>query len=132
MRLNRKLTISVLLILVSLGAVMVFDPRLVSVTRETALAVYIYAPTVLFAFIGMIQWRRKCYWPAVAFTTGLLGTGLFHQSVVGMYHGNPGYMFPAGHIFAPIVSVTAYLLSFFVAWLIVKASRRMRGTKPQE
>ena len=103
---------------------MTFDQRLVSIKRESALAAFIYAPTAFFAVIGTIQLLRKRYWPAVAFTLGLIATGLFHQTVIGAYHGNPGYMFPGGHIAAPIVSVVAYSLSFLGAWLIIKFSRR--------
>lgn len=131
MQVSRKLTIPPLLLLVLLGAGLTFDQRLVSIRNEPALAVYLYAPTAFFAVIGMIQCFRKRYWPAVAFTLGLIATGLFHQNVVDMYHGNPGYMFPGGHIAAPIVSVTAYVLSFLGAWVVVKTSQRMRGANSQ-
>ena len=131
MQLNRKLTIPPLLLLVLLGAAMTFDQRLVSIKREAALAAYIYAPTVIFAVIGIVQFSRKRFWPAVAFTLGLMATGLFHQSVVGAYHGNPGYMFPGGHIAAPIVSVVAYSLSFLGVWGAIKVWRRMRGASSQ-
>ena len=106
---------------------MTFDQRLVSIEREPALAVYLYAPTAFFALIGMIQFSRKRDWPAFAFALGLIATGLFHQSVVGMSHGNPGYMFPGGHLAAPIVSVLAYALSFLGVWVVVKTSQRMRS-----
>jgi len=128
MRLIRKFSIPVLLLAALLGAALVFDQRLVSIRRESAVAAVLYAPTVFFAVIGLIQFLRGRYWPAVAFTVGLFVTGLFHQYVVGMYHGNPGYMFPAGHIFAPIVSVTAYLISFLGAWLITRKARPKNGT----
>ena len=126
MRIGRIFTIAALLLLVVLGAALVFDQRLVSIRRESALAAYIYAPTAFFAVIGMIQFHRGRYWPAVAFTVGLIVTGLFHQNVIGMYHGNPGYMFPGGHIAAPIVSVVAYSISFLGAWVIARTSRRLR------
>ena len=131
MPLNRKFSIPVLLLAVLLGAALVFDQRLVSIRRESAVAAVLYAPTVFFAVIGLIQFLRGRYWPAVAFTAGLFVTGLFHQYVVGMYHGNPGYMFPAGHIFAPIVSVTAYSISFLGAWLIARKLRPINGTNSE-
>ena len=131
MKRYRKLTIFPLLLLVLLGVVLTFDQRLVSIKNEPAMAVYLYAPTALFVVIGIIQCFRRRYWPAVAFTLGLIGTGLFHQYVIGMYHGNPGYMFPGGHLVAPIVSVAAYSLSFLGAWVTVKMCRRMQGTNSQ-
>jgi len=96
------------------------------------MVVYIYAPTAFFAALGVIQLFRGRLWPAVAFTAGLIGTGLFHQYVIGTSHGNPGYMFPGGHIVAPLVSIAAYAISLLGAWGIARVFQRKgdkRGTQ---
>ena len=92
------------------------------------MAIYIYAPTVLFAILGTVQLFRGRLWPAAAFAMGLVATGLFHQQVVGDSYGNPGYMIPAGHIAAPLVSGVAYAVCFLGAWALVRVwKRREKG-----
>jgi len=123
MRLNRWLIFAALVLLVLLGAYFSFDHRFVplsDLTDRPVFVAFIYAPTAFFATIGAIQFYRKRTWPAVAFTAGLIGTGLFHQFVIGVSYGNPGYMIASGHIVAPLVSIVAYSISFLVAWGIAR------------
>jgi len=129
MTMSRRFAIPALALLVLLGGAMAFDRRFVSlvdVRQKPAMAIYIYAPTAFFAILAAIQLFRGRLWPGVAFAVGLMVTGMFHQYVAGMSHGNPGYMFPGGHIVAPIVSGLAYLVCFLAAWAGVRASQRKR------
>lgn len=128
---DRKYAIAALVLLVLLGVVLAFDTRFVSLSElrhKPSMALYIYAPSAFFAVLGVIQIIRGRFWPAVAFAAGLIGTGLFHQYVIGMSHGNPGYMFPGGHIVAPLVSVAAYSISLLGAWGLARVSQRRRGS----
>lgn len=123
MRIERKYIIPALAFLILLGLAMAFDQKFVSFSdmiHNPLAGIFIYFPTALFALIGLIQFLRGRTWPAVAFTAGLIGTGLFHQSVIGFSYGNPGYMFPSGHIVAPLVSLVAYSISFLVVWGITR------------
>lgn len=125
--LSRKLTVSSLVALILVGAVMAFDQRFVSISeiiRNPVAALYYFAPTLLFTLIAVVQFRKKRIWPVAAFTIGLFTTGLFHQYVVQMSYGNPGYMFPGGHIIAPFVSGAAYLVAFLIAWIIARVLNR--------
>lgn len=135
MPLNRKQAVPALALLVLLGAALAFDRRFISLSElrhRPAMVAFVYAPTAFFAVLGVIQWLRGRFWPAVAFAAGLVGTGLFHQYVVGMSHGNPGYMFPAGHIVAPLVSLAAYSISLLGVWVVAKALQHKREIKPQK
>jgi fucose 4-O-acetylase-like acetyltransferase len=135
MRLNRRHTIPVLVLLVLLGVTLAFDQRFVSLselTHKPAMVVYIYAPTAFFAVLGVIQFRRGRFWPAMAFAAGLIVTGLFHQSVIDASHGNPGYMFPAGHMIAPLVSFAAYSISLLGAWGVARVLQRKREMSSPE
>ena len=134
MRIKRRFVIPALAFLILVGLAMAFDQKFVSFSdmrRKPLMGIFIYSPTALFALIGLLQFLRGRTWPAVAFTAGLIGTGLFHQYVIGFSYGNPGYMFPSGHIVAPIVSVAAYSVSLLGAWGIVRASQCKRGTNFQ-
>ena len=127
--LSRKLTVSSLVALILVGAVMAFDQRFVSISvllREPQSFLYLFTPTIIFAVIAVVQYRKKRIWPVAAFAAGLFATGLFHQYVVLMSDGNPGYMFPAGHIIAPFVSATAYLLSILFAWIFAWVLKRRK------
>lgn len=68
----------------------------------------------------------------MTFAAGLIGTGLFHRYVVSVSDGMPGYIFPAGHILAPLVSLAAYSISLLGAWGVAKALQHKRGRNPQE
>ncbi len=130
MQLNRRYAIPALALLVLLGVTLAFDRHFVSLSElghKPVMAIYIYAPTVFFAVLGVIQFRRGRFWPVVGFAAGLIFTGLFHQAVIGASHGNPGYMFPGGHMVAPFVSVIAYSISLLGAWGIARVSQRKRG-----
>lgn len=134
MRIEQRCIIPPLAFLILLGLAMAFDQKFVSfsdMSRKPLLGVFLYFPTALFALVGLIQFLRGRTWSAVAFTAGLIVTGLFHQSVIGFSYGNPGYMIPSGHIVAQLVSVVAYSISFLVAWGIARVSQRKRGTDLQ-
>ena len=121
--------------LVLIGTDLAFDKRFVplSVLRSHPLfAIVIYVPTVLFLFLSLAQLIRHRLWPAIAFTFGLIGTGLFHQWVAAGSYGNPGYMVPIGHLAAPLVSLAAYLSSFLAIWLIVKLFASRPGNHQAE
>jgi len=123
MRFNRWLIGPALILLVLFGATLAFDRRFVPLSDLKNIPIFvafIYAPTAFFAIIGAIQFYRKRIWPALAFAAGLIGTGLFHQSVIDVSYGNPGYMVATGHIFAPLVSIAAYSISFLAAWGIAR------------
>ena len=127
MAVSRKVASSMLALLILVGTVMVLDQRFVSVSvfmREPVSALYLFGPSLLFAIAGTWHYRRGRLWPAFAFATGLFATGLFHQYVINLSDGNPGYMFPAGHIIAPIVSFVAYTLAFLVIWGISRLLRK--------
>ena len=135
MHLGRKVLATGVVIVVFLGAVLASDPRFVShstLAGNPILAAFIYGPTILFAVIAVIKWRNGRIWPAVAFAVGLMCTGLFHQIVAGAAYGNPGYMFPASHILAPIVSLAAYLVSFLVGWIVVIGTHKIRRARSGE
>ena len=135
MRLDRRLSIPALVLLGLLGATLAFDQRFVSLSElrhKPSMVAYIYGPTAFFAVLGVIQILRGRFWPAMAFAAGLVGTGMFHQYVIGMSHGNPGYMFPGGHIVAPLVSVAAYSISLLGAWGLARVSQRRRGPNTQK
>ncbi|UPW20111.1 hypothetical protein M0C34_07575 [Agarivorans sp. TSD2052] len=113
---------------------MAFDKKFLSLSEmrsNFAFAIYIYFPTLIFAFVGTLQFLRGRNWPIVAFTAGLFGTAIFHQCVVGFSYGNPGYMVPGGHIVAPLVSIVAYLFTFLIAWGITRVLQRKRRSNSQ-
>lgn len=123
MRLKRRFIIPTLAFLILIGVVMAFDQKFVSISefrRKPLMGIFIYAPTALFAIIGVFQFLRGQTWPAVAFTIGLIATGLFHQYVIASTYGDPGYMFPVGHIIAPFISAIAYACAFLVIWVVTK------------
>jgi len=133
MRIKKRFIVPALALPILFGLAMAFDQQFVSssdMRNKPIMGIVLYSPTVLFAFIGLIQFLRGRTWPAVAFTVGLIGTGLFHQSVIGFSYGNPGYMIPSGHIVAPFVSIAAYSISFLVVWGIVRVSQRKRRNDP--
>ncbi len=135
MRKERRFLLPVVACLILLGMALAFDRRFVPfshMSRKPELGIYIYSPTALFAFVGLVQFLRGRIWPAVAFAIGLICTGLFHQYVVGFSYGNPGYMAPTGHTAAPFVSVVAYSFAFLIVWGIVRVSRRERRTDSQD
>ncbi len=122
----RRSLIVVLLFVVLLGASMAFDARFVPlswVSSNPLFVIIIYSPTIICAFIVVRQLFRHRIWPAAAFSIGLVCTGFFHQWIAGQSYGNPGYMVPIGHIFAPALSMVAYLASFLVFWVIVRFSK---------
>lgn len=126
--LGRKLFAVAIVVLIFLGAILASDPRFIShsaLSRNPLLAAFLYGPTVIFAVVAVAGWWNGRLWPAAAFAIGLMGTGLFHQYVAGEAYGNPGYMAPTGHIAAPIVSITAYLVSFLGGWAIVAAMNKL-------
>lgn len=135
-QLIRNILIVALLLLILLGASMAFDSRFVplSMLRNKPLfTIVIYFPTALFGVLASIQLIKHRVWPAAAFTTGLICTGLFHQLVADESHGNPGYMVATGHLAAPVVSTIAYAASFFIIWIIVKFTHRsLKSTHRKE
>ena len=129
MRITRWLIFGVVVLLLLFGAALAFDRRFVplsDVIYNPLFVALIYAPTAIFSTISLIQLRRGRTWPAIAFTAGLIGTGSFHQSVIDISYGNPGYMIPSGHLGAPVVSVIAYSVSFLVIWCIVRVGNSER------
>ena len=126
MRVFRWLFLGAIAVLIMLGADLAFDRRFVPLAgfwNRPLYAILIYAPTAVFATVALIQVFRRRLWPAAAFSAGLIGTGVFHQWVASQSYNNPGYMFPTGHLAAPVVSVVAYSTSFLVAWLVIKVFR---------
>lgn len=114
---------------------MSFDQKFLSFSdmrRYPLPSIYIFFPTVLFSLISLFQFLRGRTWPTVSFTAGLIGTGLFHQYVVGFSYGNPDYMMPAGHMAAPLVSIMAYSITFIVAWAIARGSQSKRGNSSED
>ncbi len=97
---------------------MVFDLRLFD--SNLALVMYICTPTMVFGAIGFWQLRRGNRWHFYAFSAGLFLTGVFHQYVVGMSYNNPGYMSPAGHLFAPFFSTASYLAAWLGGWITTR------------
>jgi len=135
MRLGRKLSLVPIVILIFFGAIMALDPRFVShseLARKPLLTAFLFGPTIVFAVIAVVRFRKGQTWPAAAFAVGMMCTGLFHQTVVGASYGNPGYMFPGGHLIAPIVSLVAYLISFLGGWIIVRATQKIRQVISQK
>ena len=131
----RKLAIFFAVIFILVGADLAFDHRFVpmaTLNNSPLFVVLIYFPTVLFAVFTFFKLRRGRVWSLTAFAIGLIGTGLFHQNVAEESYGNPGYMIPAGHIAAPIVSLTAYIVSFLGVWAAVKALEGIKGSKKHE
>lgn len=120
----RKLAIIIATILILVGVGLAFDHRFVPkamLKNSPLFVVFIYLPTVCFAVLTLFKLGRGRVWSLTAFAIGLIGTGLFHQFVAEDSYGNPGYMIPAGHIAAPIVSLTAYIASFLGVWAVGKA-----------
>jgi len=134
MRLGRKLSVVVIVILIFLGAILASDPRFVShseLARNPLLIAFLYGPTIVFAVIAATKFRKGEIWAAAAFAVGLMGTGLFHQFVAGATYGNPGYMVPMAHLVAPVVSLVAYLVSFLGGWIVLRVTQRIRGANSQ-
>jgi len=134
MRVNRILAIVVLVFLVLVGAGLAFDHRfipLVTLNNNPLFVALVYCPTVFFAVFTMFKLRRGQLWPLTGFALGLIGTGLFHQSVAADTYGNPGYMVPIGHFAAPFVSMAAYTVSLIGAWAIAKALRSKQDTNTE-
>ena len=128
---RRGLTYVGLALVVLAGGAMALDPRFLRYSeylRNPAMAAYIFGPTVLFLLIAGLSLPKRV-WPTVAFSLGLLFTGVFHQYVVSISDGNPGYMFPAGHIFAPFFGAAGYLVSFLVVWGVRRVISRPRTTR---
>lgn len=128
MHLSRKLLVVGIAILIILGAILATDPRFIShstLAQRPYLIAILYGPTVTFAVIAAIQFRKDRIWPAAAFAIGMMCTGMFHQFVAGEAYGNPGYMAPTGHIAAPIVSLAAYLISFLGGWAVVASMTKL-------
>lgn len=135
MPVKRKLAIFIPVLLILVGAGLAFDHRFVPMAtlfNKPAFVALVYCPTVFFALFTVSSLRRGRVWPLTAFATGLIGTGVFHQSVLAESYANPGYMVPIGHIAAPIVSTAAYAVSFLGVWAIGKALRRNKGPKEDE
>lgn len=133
-RINRKWVAAGLFIPVLIGLAMTFNPKFFSasdIAQNPLAGIFIFFPTGLFTLIAVVQFGRGTLWPAVAFAVGLIVTGLFHLSVAGYSYGNPGYMFPGGHIVAPFVSLAVYLTSFLVGWGVTVLIRRVRESKDQ-
>lgn len=132
---SRKLTILVIVLLIFLGAVLASDPRFVPpsrLIRNPLLFAYLYAPTIFFAVIAWIKFKSGRVWVAAAFAVGLLCTGLFHQYVAADTYGNPGYMFPAAHMVAPVVSLAAYLVALLGGWIVVRTMQKVRRVISQD
>jgi len=126
MRLNRRLGLLALVLLLLVGGALAFDHRFLSMAsfrNRPIVALFVYAPTLVFGGLALAQSCRRKLWPAFAFGAGLVATGLFHQAVAAESYGNPGYMIPGGHLVAPLFSGVAYSVSFLVAWVIVRVSR---------
>jgi len=135
MRLGRKLSVVVIVILIFLGAILATDPRFVShseLARNPLLSAFLYGPTIVFAVIAVVKFRNGRIWVAAAFAVGLMCTGLFHQFVAGATYGSPGYVFPVAHVVAPVVSLVAYLVSFLGGWTVMMATQKIRRAKSQK
>jgi hypothetical protein len=135
MRLGRKLLIVGIVVFIFIGAILASDPRFVShsvLAHNPLLMVFIYSPTIVFAVIAVVKFRNGQIWTAAAFAVGLMCTGLFHQVVAGGTYGNPGYMFPAAHIVAPVASLAIYLVSFLGGWIVVRVTQKMRRANSQK
>ncbi len=135
MHTGRKLLIVVIVIAVFLGATLATDPRFIPhsrILRNPFLLVFLFGPTIIFAIIAVINWRKGQIWQLAAFAIGLMCTGLFHRFVAGESYGNPGYMVATGHIAAPAVSLAAYLAAFFGTWAAVSLTQKLRRTTPDE
>ncbi len=118
-----------------LGAILASDPRFVShsaLARNPLLIPFLYGPTIVFAVITAIKLRNGQTWAAAAFAVGLMCTGLFHQFVAGETYGDPGYMAPIAHIAAPVVSLVAYVVSFLGGWIVMRATKKIRGPASQD
>jgi len=135
MRLGRKLSVVVIVILIFLGAILATDPRFVShseLARNPLLIAILYGPTIVFAVIAVVKFRKGQIWPAAAFAVGLMCTGLFHQFAAGTTYGNPGYGISVAQVVAPVVSLVAYLISFLGGWTVVIATHKIRRAKSQK
>ncbi len=131
MHTGRKLLVVVIVITVFLGAILALDPRFIpysGILRNPFLLIFLFGPTIFFAILAVIKWRKGQIWQLAAFAIGLMCTGLFHQFVAGEADGNPGYTVPATHIAAPAVSLAAYLAAFFGTWAVLRVTKKLRRT----